>query len=184
MISVTDLRSGAVFEDNGSIYQVISYEHIKVGRGSASIRVKVKNIRSQAITDKSFINGSKVNSVHITKKTLQYLYKDIDSAFFMDPKTFEQISINLKHLGGHEYLKDGQDFTISFLEEEPISLDLPPKLDLEVSDTGPGVKGNSATNIFKDAILENGIKTKVPLFIKVGDKVRIDTRTGDYTERV
>lgn len=183
MISVTDLRNGVVFEDEGNIFHVLSYEHIKVGRGSASIRVKVKNLRSHAIMEKSFINGAKVNSVQIAKKNLQFLYKDSDSAFFMDPTTFEQISLPVKVLDGHEYLKEGNDFSISFLDDEPISLDLPPKIDFKVIETGPGVKGNSATNIFKDAVLENGLKTKVPLFIDTGDMVRIDIRTGAYTEK-
>lgn len=184
MIGVTELRAGTVFEDQGNIFVVLSYEHIKMGRGSATIRVKVKNIKTGNSLEKSFINGAKVNPIQVLKKDMQFLYKDADSAYFMNPKTYEQITIPLKTIDPeHLYLKEGQEFNISFIDDEPLSLNLPPKIDLEVTETGPGVKGNSATNSFKDAILENGIRTKVPLFIKIGNKVKIDTRTGAYTEK-
>lgn len=183
MIGVTELRAGTIFEENGNLLQVLSYEHIKMGRGSANIKVRVKNLRSGSTTDKSFISGAKVNDVTVLKKDMQYLYKDSENSYFMDPKSFEQVSIPLKVMDGHEYLKEGEKFSISFLGDEPLSLNLPPKMEFEVSETAPGVKGNSATNVFKDAILENGLKTKVPPFVKTGDKVRIDTRTGDYTEK-
>lgn len=184
MISVTELRSGTVFEDQGNIFVVQSYEHIKMGRGSATIRVKVKNIKTGTSLEKSFINGAKVNPIQVLKKDMQFLYKDGEMAYFMNPKTYEQISIPLSVINPeHLYLKEGREFNISFIDDEPLSLNLPPKIDLEVAETGPSLKGNSATNIFKDAILENGIKTKVPLFINIGDKIKIDTRTGAYTEK-
>lgn len=184
MISVTDLRAGTLFEDQGNIFQVLSYEHIKMGRGSANIKVKVKNIRSGSTTDKSFINGARVNEVSVLKKDLQYLYKDDVVAFFMNPKSFEQVEVPLKIIQSEEpYLKDGEEYSISFLGEEPLSINLPPKMEFVVAEAAPGVKGNSATNIFKDAILENGMKTKVPLFVNTGDKIRVDTRTGAYTEK-
>lgn len=189
MISVTDLRSGTIFEDRGNIFQVLSYEHIKMGRGSANIKVKVKNVRTGATTDKSFINGARVEEVHVLKKDLQFLYKDLPAgrqafAYFMDPSTFEQVQIPLKKLFGQEYLKDGENFSISFLNDEPLSLNLPPKMDFKVLEADPGIRGNSATNIYKDAILENGLKTKVPLFVNANDTVRIDTRSGEYSEKV
>ncbi|MCL5970616.1 MAG: elongation factor P [Patescibacteria group bacterium] len=183
MISVTELRSGTVFEDQGSLLQVLSYEHIKMGRGSANIKVKVKNLRSGSTTEKSFMNGAKVQEVHVAKKDLQFLYKNKEHAFFMDPVTFDQVSVSLKVAENHEYLKEGETFSVSFLGEEPLFLTLPPKMDLKVLETGGGVKGNSATNVFKEAILENGLRVKVPLFIKEGDKVRIDTRTGEYSQK-
>lgn len=183
MISVTELRAGTVFEDGGSTYVVLSYEHIKMGRGSANIKVKVKNIKTGATTEKGYINGAKVKPVTVFKKELQYLYKDEDFAYFMDPKTFEQTAVKLDLIDGYDFLKEGMNFMVSILNDEPLSVILPPKMDLIVTETGPGVKGNSATNIFKDAVLENGVKTKVPLFINIGDKVRIDTRTGAYTEK-
>jgi elongation factor P len=183
MISVTELRAGTVFEDQGNTYQVISYEHIKMGRGSATIRVKVKNIKTGNSLEKSFINGTKVKPVSVNKKDLQYLYKDDANAYFMDPKTFEQIAISLDLAEGHIFLKEGDSFNLSFLESEPLSLNLPSKMEFNVEETGPSIKGNSSTNVFKDAVLENGFKTKVPLFINNGDRIRIDTRTGAYTEK-
>ena len=183
MINVTDLRAGTIFEDQGVIYKVLSYEHIKVGRGSASVRIKVQNLKSGSITDKSFISNAKVDSARVEKLDYQYLYKDSDSAYFMNPQTFEQINISLKLLSEHIFLKEGQNFSLNFLNGEPLSLNLPPKMEFTVEETGAGVRGNSATNVFKDAVLENGLKTKVPLFIKAGDKIRIDTRTGAYSER-
>lgn len=183
MISVTELRSGTIFEEQGNLYQVLSYEHIKMGRGSANIKVKVKNVRTGSTTDKSFINGARVNNVHVLKKDVQYLYKDEDLAYFMDPITYEQIQIPLKTLEGKEYLKEGENFNISFLGNEALSLNLSPKMEFKVTDTGPSLRGNSTTNIYKDAVLENGLKTRVPLFININDVVRIDTRTGSYSEK-
>ena len=183
-MQVTDLRSGVVFEDNGNIFQVLSYEHIKMGRGSANIKVKVKNLKSGATTEKSFISGARVSEIFVVKKDLQYLYKDEESAYFMNPKTFEQVAIPVKVLGSDQYfLKDGENFNISFLGDEALSINLPPKMKFKVVETGAGIRGNSATNIFKDAILENGLKTKVPLFMDAGDFVLIDTRTGEYTAK-
>jgi elongation factor P len=183
-MQVTELRSGVVFEENGQIYQVLSYEHIKMGRGSANIKVRVKNLKNGSTTEKSFINGAKVNQIQIQKKDLQFLYKDTDSAHFMDPSSFEQVTIPISILGQDAvFLKDGADFSVSFVGKEPLSLMLPPKMVFKVVDTGGGARGNSATNIFKDATLENGIKTKIPLFIKEGDSVKIDTRSGEYSEK-
>lgn len=183
MISVTDLRSSTIFEDQGKIYQVLSYEHIKMGRGSANIKVKVKDLRSGTVLDKSFISGAKVKAVRLTKRDLQFLYKDSDNVYLMDPLTFEQISIPLLKLSGGEFLKEGKTFSLNFLEDEPLSLNIPAKMELKVLETGPSIRGNSATNIYKEAILENGLKTKVPLFIKVGDIIRIDTRTREYSQK-
>lgn len=184
MISVTELRAGAVFEDQGQIFQVISYEHIKMGRGSANIKVKVKNLKTGSIIEKSFMNGAKVKPAEIIKRDLQYLYKDADGAYFMNLSTFDQVSIDLSLIKIEQsFLKEGQNFSISFLNNEPLCINLPPKIVFAVEDTGPSLRGNSATNIYKDATLENGLKTKVPLFIKIGDKVRIDTKSGEYTEK-
>lgn len=183
MISVTELRAGTFFEDQGNTFQVISYEHIKMGRGSATIHVKVKNIKTGNSLEKSYINGAKVKSVSVLKRDLQFLYKDDANAYFMDPKTFEQISISVDLADGHIFLKEGETFNLSFLEDKPLSLNLPSKMEFKVEETGPSIKGNSSTNVFKDAILENGFKTKVPLFINIGNKIRVDTRTGAYTEK-
>lgn len=183
MISVNDLRAGAIYEDSGNLLQVLSFEHIKMGRGSATIKVKVKNLRTGSISEKGFINGQKVQDVSVIKKEMQYLYQDGDNVYFMDPASFEQITIPLKIIPEADYLREGQSYPVSFKDTEALSLIMTPKVELKVVDTAPGVKGNSASNVFKDATLENGIKTKVPLFINVGDVIRVDTRTGAYTER-
>lgn len=183
MISVTELRSGTVFEDQGNIFQVLSYEHIKMGRGSANIKVRVKNIKSGSTTDKSFINGARVNQIQITKRDLQFLYKDDVAAYFMNPETYDQVSVQLTILEGNQYLKEGESFSLSFIDDNAISLNLSPKMEFTITETGPSLRGNSATNIYKDAILENGVRTKVPLFLNTGDKVRIDTRTGSYSQK-
>lgn len=185
MISVTELRAGILFEEQGNIFQVLSYEHIKMGRGSANIKVKVKNVKTGATVEKSFINGAKVKPVQVVKRDIQFLYKDSDLTYFMNPVTFEQITVREEKLRDEiPYLKEGETYSVSFLEDEPLSINLPPKMEFKVKETGPSLRGNSATNIYKDAILENGLKTKVPLFIDTDDVVRIDTRTGAYSEKV
>ncbi len=185
MIGVTELRSGTIFEESGNLFQVLSYEHIKMGRGSANIKVKVKNLKNGSTTEKSFINGARVNNVQVFKREIQYLYKDSESAYFMDPKSFEQIAIPLLLMGEDvAYLKEGESYNVSFMGNEPLALNLPPKMDFVITEADPGVKGNSASNIYKDATLDNGLRTRVPLFIKPGDKVRIDTRTGEYSQKV
>lgn len=184
MIGVTELRAGTIFEELGNLYQVLSYEHIKMGRGSANIKVKVKNLKSGATTEKSFINGARVSDVQVFKKDVQFLYADADNSYFMDNQSFEQISIPLSLVGqDRSFLREGETYNVSFLREEAIALNLPPKMDFEVSEADPGVKGNSASNIYKDAVLDNGLRVRVPLFVKVGDRVRIDTRTGEYSQK-
>lgn len=183
MISVNDLRAGTTFEENGNIFEVLSFEHIKMGRGSATIKVKVRNLRNGSTIERGFINGEHVQDISLEKKELQYLYNDGVSANFMDPVSFEQHIIPIKNLEGFEYLKEGGNAIVRFFNDEPLALLLPPKISLKVKDTDPGVKGNSASNMYKEAILENGIKTKVPLFINTGDEIVVDTRDGSYTKR-
>lgn len=180
---VTDLRAGTTFEEDGNIYVVLSYEHIKMGRGSANIKVKVRNIKSGATTERSFINGAQVNEIYLEKKELQYLYKDDSLVYFMNPTTFEQITAPIAKLAGYEYLTEGENVIVQFYNDEPLSLLLPPKVTLKVADTPPGVRGDSTSNVYKDATLENGMKVRVPLFINTGDDVVVDTRDGSYTKR-
>lgn len=186
MIGVQELRAGTVFEEAGNLFVVISYEHIKMGRGSANIKVKVRNIRQGSTTEKGYTNNARVNNVQVFKRDVQYLYKDGENAYFMDPNTFEQISVAIKLIGEHDvaYLREGETYNISILDQEVLALNLPPKMDFTVSEADPGVKGNTASNIYKDAVLDNGMRARVPLFIKAGDKVRIDTRTGEYSQKV
>lgn len=183
MISVTDLKAGIAYEEDGNILQVISYEHIKMGRGSANIKVKVRNLNSGAILEKSYINGANVKDIYLQSRQLQFLYKDETTAFFMDPRSYEQVEVSLKHLAGHEFLVEGNEAIVQMNNGQALSLQLPPKVTLKVTDTAPGVKGNSASNVYKDAELENGMRVRVPLFINSGDSIVVDTRDGSYTKR-
>lgn len=183
MIPVTALRPGVTFEEYGDIFEVLTYNNMHLRKTSSVVQVKIRSLRSGATTEKTFGSNGEVNPVRIEKRELQYLYKDHDSCYFMDPVTYEQINIPLKNLQGNNYLKEGEKVTISFNKDEALSMILPPKVKLKVTDTNPGVKGNSATNVFKDATMENGLKTKVPLFIDIGDEIIVDTRDCSYTAR-
>lgn len=184
-LNVTELRNGTVFKEGGNILQVLSYDHVKMGRGSGNIKVKVKNLRSGAITEKSFITGAKVDEAQVEKKKAQFLYKDGDSFNFMDPVSFEQFSLNGQSLGEQvKYLKDGLEVTLIVSNEEALGLELPNSLVYEIAETGPGEKGNTVSKVYKEATLENGLVVKVPMFMKVGGKVKVDTRSGEYVERV
>lgn len=185
MIKATDLKNGSAFLYYGKPYQVIKYTLIKMGRGGAVVKVLCRNLETGSIEDKSFSSNIAFDEANTYKNKLQYLYKNASSAFFMDPKTYEQTEIPLAVLGESvAYLKEGESADVLFWDQKPLSVDLPPKIELKVSETDPGVRGNSATNIYKPAVLENGLKLKVPLFVKAGDKIRVDTRTGGYIERV
>jgi elongation factor P len=183
MIPVTNLRPGITFEEYGDIFEVITYNNMHLRKTSSVVQVKIRSLRKGGIIEKTFGSNGKVNPVRIEKRELQYLYKDQGSCYFMYPQTFEQISIPIKNLHGSNYLKEGENVTISFHDQEALSMMLPPKVKLKITDTNPGVKGNSATNVYKDATLENGLKTKVPLFIDIGDEIIVDTRDGSYTNR-
>lgn len=185
MINVTDLKNGTTFLHFGKPCQVIKYNLIKLGRGSACVKVTARNLQSGGIEEISYQSNASVEEALTLKKKLQYLYKDAANAVFMDPLTFDQTEIPLRVLGEQiNYLQEGDEVEVLFLSEQPLTVKLPPKVVLTVKQTDPGAKGNSATNVYKPAVLENGLKIKVPLFIKVGDKIRIDTRSGDYIERV
>jgi elongation factor P len=183
MVGVTSLRPGVVFEDKGDIFEVITYNNNHLRRTASVVQLKVRSLRSGTTVDKTFGSNAKINPVSLDKKILQYLYKDTDLCYFMDPKTFEQVSIPVENLSGIEYVKEGENISISFYKNEALSIDLPPKVRLKIKDTNPGVKGNSATNVYKEAVLENGLTTKVPLFIKVGDEIIVDTKKGEYSNR-
>ena len=183
MIPVTSLRPGSTFEENGDVFEVITYSNVHLRKTSSVVKVKVKSLKRGMTIDKSYVSNASVNPIAIEKKELQYLYKDPQACYFMDSQTYEQISIPIKNLLQNEFLKEGAKVTISFYKDEVLSMTLPPKIKLKVIQTNPGVKGNSATNVYKDAKLENGIQTKVPLFINIGDEIVLDTRDGSYTER-
>lgn len=189
MLNVTDLRAGAVFKEGGSLLQVITYEHVKMGRGSGTIKLKVKNLRTGSTTDKSFITGARVDEANVAKVKAQFLYRDgasPDGEFnFMDPQSFEQFALARSIIGDQaKFLKDGMEVTLIICEGEALGLELPVSLVYEITETGPGEKGNTVSNVYKDATLDNGLVVKVPMFIGIGGKVKVDTRTGLYVERV
>jgi elongation factor P len=184
MIAVQDLKNGTTFELENELYVVIKYEHIKVGRGSATIRVKIKNLKTGGVLEKTFINSARVEPVSLIKKKMQFLYNSGNIFVFMDPDTYDQVEIPADILGSaSSFLKEGMIVPVLYWEEKPLWVELQPKMELTVTDTDPGVKGNSATNVYKPATLENGYQLRVPLFINKGDKIRVDTRTGEYVER-
>lgn len=184
-LNVTDLRQGAVFKEGNNIFQVLNYDHVKMGRGSGNIKVKVKNLRSGAITEKSFITGARIDEADVEKKKAQFLYRDGDNFHFMDPVSFEQFSLPFQIMGEQvKYLKDGLEVMLVVSGEEALGLELPMSLVYTIAETGPGEKGNTVSNVFKEATLDNGLTVKVPMFINVGEKVKVDTRSGQYVERV
>lgn len=184
-LNVTDLRNGTFFKEGKDTLLVLTYEHVKTGRGSGNIKVKVRNLRSGSVTEKSFITGARVDEANVEKKKAQFLYRDGDTFNFMDPVSFEQFSIPSQVIGDQaKYLKDGLEVILIVSEGEALGLELPMSLVYSISETGPGEKGNSVSNVFKEAVLDNGLVVKVPMFMDVGEKVKVDTRSGEYIERV
>lgn len=184
MINATDLKNGVAFIQYGKPYQVVKYTLIKMGRGGAVVKVLTKNLESGSTEEKTFSSNVAVEEANTYKRKLQYLYQDGVNATFMDPKDFNQVEIPLEVLGDDvKYIKEGENIDVLFWDEKALSIALAPSVVMEVIETDPGVKGNSASNMYKPATLENGITTKVPLFIKKGEKIRVDTRTGEYLER-
>ncbi len=183
--NVNELRNGAFIKEGKDIFSVVTYEHMKTGRGSGNIKLKVRNLRTGAVVEKSFITGAKVEEANVDKKKAQFLYRDADTYSFMDPVSFEQFSVSGQVLGDQvKYLKDGVDVLLIVSEEEVLGMELPMSLVYEIAETGPGERGNTVSNVYKDATLDNGLVVKVPMFMDVGEKVKVDTRSGQYVERV
>ena len=184
MISVTELRNGAVFEEEGQLWQVLEYEHIKMGRGSGNVKVQVRNLSSGSVTLKSYITGARVQEASIEKRKVNFLYKDAELVHFMDMASYEQFEVSAGILKTEiPYLKENLEIVLLVYKDKPLGVELPRSVDYLVADTGPSEKGNTVSNVFKSATLENGLIAQVPLFIKVGDRVKIDTRSGKYLER-
>lgn len=183
-LGATELKNGTAFLYGGKPYKVLKYELNKMGRGGAIVKVSCLNLESGANVELAFSSNLTFEEANLTKQKLQYLYKDAAIAYLMNPATYEQVEIPLRILGKDAlFLKEGEEVTVLFWEAKPLSLELPPKVVLRVIETDPGVKGNSVANIYKPAVLENGLRLKVPLFVNAGDKIRVDTRTGEYIER-
>lgn len=185
MITATDLKNGKTFEMDGNVYKVNKYTHQKLGRGGATVKLDLINLRTGNKLQKTLNSTVKVEEVESKKKPLQYLFRDNENVVFMDSETYEQIEIPTSLVGEEiKFIKEGQNVDILFVGGEAVSIEIAPKVTLKVISTVPGVKGDTASNVYKPAKLENGFSAKVPLFINEGDKVSIDTRTGEYVERV
>lgn len=184
MLSVTELRKGAVFVEQGKPYAVVEYQHIKVGRGSANIKVKVRDLKSGSVLEKSFMSGATVEEGEIERRKAQYLYSDDNNLYFMDPQSFEQFPIS-KNIGGDtkKFIKEGSEIFLQVFQGEPINVELPLKVNLKVTDTPPGEKGDTKQGATKEATLETGYRLPVPMFVKVGEIITINTETGEYVGR-
>jgi elongation factor P len=185
MIDSGELKKGITLELEGKLYQVLDYQHIKVGRGSAQIRLKLRDIRSAHTIERSFQSSEKFARVRLDYHTMQYLYNDGDLHYFMDKESFDQIPLTANQLGDAlKYLKEGMSLEVLNHKGELVGVELPIAVELRVIETGPGFKGDTATAGNKPAKLETGITIQVPLFVSNGDVVKVDTRTGEYLERV
>lgn len=184
MINATELRAGIVFVDQGQYWLVLTYEHIKMGRGSGTIKVKVKNLVTGANVEKSFITGARVQEAALDRNKVQFLYKDGSGYHFMDTATYEQFELPERLIAyDGQFLKEGLEIQLFSVDGKPMYIDLPKILDYKVVQTGGSAKGNSVGATQKEAVLENGLIVKVPLFINNGEVIRIDTRDASYVER-
>ncbi|NMB34157.1 MAG: elongation factor P [Clostridium sp.] len=185
MISAGDFRNGATFELDGQIFQVIEFQHVKPGKGAAFVRTKIKNIVTGATIEKTFNPTDKMPRAHIERKDMQYLYNDGDLYYFMDVENYEQLPLGKDKIGETlKFIKENEVVKILSHKGNVFGIEPPNFVELEISETEPGFKGDTATGATKFATLETGAQIKVPLFVNTGDKVRIDTRTGEYMERV
>jgi len=185
MISAGDIRKGTTFEHEGQVFTVIEFLHVKPGKGAAFVRTKLRNVISGGVTDTTFNPTAKFQEAVIERKEMQYLYSDGELYYFMDQETFEQIPLNLEKVEeAIKYLKENMFAVIKFFKGEAFSVEAPNFVELQITHCEPGVKGNTTTNALKPATLETGAIVGVPMFVNEGDTIRVDTRTGDYMERV
>lgn len=184
MISTSDFRTGMTIEIDSGVWQIVDFQHVKPGKGAAFVRTKMKNVRSGAVVERTFNPGEKMPRAHIERREMQFLYESDGEYNFMDNENFEQIAVPASQLGeAPKYLKENMDIGIMFFQTEIIGVDLPVAVELTVVETDPGIRGDTATGGTKPAKMETGCVVRVPLFINVGDVLRVDTRTGDYLER-
>lgn len=184
MISTSDFRTGLTIEMDNDVFQVVEFQHVKPGKGSAFVRSKLKNLRTGATVDKTFNAGEKLPKAHIDRREVQYLYNDGNEYFFMDAESYDQFGMTKSQLGDAiRYLKENMTITNLVFKGSSIGVDLPNFVELEVVETAPGIKGDTASGGTKPATLETGYVVNVPFFINVGDVLQIDTRTGHYIKR-
>jgi elongation factor P len=185
MIDVNELRKGVTFTMDGELYKVLEYQHHKPGRGKATIRTTLRNLRTGSTIQKNFISGDRVDDIRIERRGVQYLYTDGDLYYFMDTETYDQTPLSAAVLGGQDiYLKEGMELMLSTHEGEPLDIELPTTVEMKVVEAEPAIAGNTATGALKKVTLETGLEVQVPLFIEMGDTIRVDTRTGEYVTRV
>ena len=181
MIYASDFRKGMTFEINGEPHVVVDFQHVKPGKGAAFVRTKYKNILTGATREEAFNPDDKFPKAHIETRKIQYLYNDGELFYFMDPETFDQIPLSADQVEeAMKYLRENDEATIKFYKGSPFLVEAPNFVDLVVIETEPGVKGNTATNVTKAATVETGAIIQVPIFIESGEKIQIDTRTGEY----
>ena len=184
MITAGDFRNGLTFDMDGNVYQIIEFQHVKPGKGAAFVRTKIKNVISGAVTERSFNPTDKFPTAFIERKDMTYSYNDGDLYYFMDNETYETVPINADVLGdSFKFVKENMEVKVLSYKGSVFGIEPPNFVELEVVKTDPGVRGNTATNVTKPAILETGAEIKVPLFIDEGTMIRVDTRTGEYMER-
>lgn len=185
MANTSDFRNGLNLEFNNDLYTIVEFQHVKPGKGGAFVRTKLKSLTTGKVIDNTFNAGVKITTARIERKTYQFLYKDAAGYHLMDNATFEQLDVEERALETPLLLKDGQEIDVLFHQEtgKLIGTELPPFVELEVTYTEPGLKGDTATRALKPATLETGLQIQVPLFIDNGDKIKIDTRTVAYVER-
>ncbi len=186
MIGVQELRKGTTFvDDDGNIYRVLEYQHVKMGRGNAVIKTKLRNVKSGSTVDKNFQSGGRVQDIRLDHHTVQYLYNDGAVYHFMDTETYEQPGISATLIGeAAQFMKENINVELLTYDGQPIEVELPTTVDLKVVETAPGFKGDTASGGGKPAKLETGVVITVPFFVNVGDTVRVDTRDGSYVTRV
>ncbi|MGA6993276.1 MAG: elongation factor P [Candidatus Deferrimicrobiaceae bacterium] len=184
MYSTTDFRNGLKIEFGGEPYVIVYFQHVKPGKGGAFVRTKLKNLKTGAVLENTFRSGDKVNKPDLDERGMQFMYLLENSYHFMDTKTYEQIYLDREHMGdAANYMIENLPVKILFYRGEPIGIDLPIFIDLQIVETEPGLKGDTVSGATKPASLESGAVVQVPLFLNIGDRVKVDTRTGTYIER-
>ena len=184
MVTAGDFRNGVTFEMDGNVYSIIEFQHVKPGKGAAFVRTKIRNVISGAVTEKTFNPNDKYPTAFIERKDMEYLYNDGDLYYFMDSETYEQLPISPNVLGDNfRFVKENMVCKVLSYKGNVFGIEPPNFVELQVTETEPGVKGDTATNVTKPATLETGAEIKVPIFVNEGEMIRVDTRTGEYMER-
>jgi elongation factor P len=185
MISAGDFRNGLTFEYDGNVYQVVEFQHVKPGKGAAFVRTKMKNVMTGGVVERTFNPTEKVEPARIERKEMEYLYEDSGLYYFMDQETYDQIPLSADQLGDAlKFVLENMTVKILSYKGNVFAVEPPTFVEMEVIATEPGVKGNTATNVTKPATVQSGAVITVPMFVNEGDTIRIDTRTGEYMERV